>query len=66
MEEGNKRVSVMKFFDVPFIPGDVIRLIPKRTKELENRIYYEFLDFYELTKINYIWFSKEGSFSKLQ
>lgn len=66
VEEGNKRVSVMKFFDVPFIPGDVIRLIPKRTKELENRIYYEFLDFYELTKINYIWFSKEGSFSKLQ
>lgn len=66
VEEGNKRVSVMKFFDVPFIPGDVIRMVPKRTKELENKIYYEFLDFYELTKINYIWFSKEGSFSKLQ
>lgn len=66
VEEGNKRVSVMKFFDVPFIHGDVTRLIPKRTNELENRIYHEFVAFYDLTKINYIWFSKEGSFQKLQ
>lgn len=66
VEEGNKRVSVMKFFDVPFIHGDVTRLIPKRTDEPENKIYYEFVDFYALTKINYIWFSKEGSFLKLQ
>lgn len=66
VEEGNKRVSVMKFFDVPVVAGDVTRLIPKRTDDLENKIYYEFLDFYELTNINYIWFSKEGSFSKLQ
>ena len=66
VEEGNKRVSVMKFFDVPFIPGDVIRLIPKRTEEPENKLYYEFLEFYELTNINYIWFTQEGSFAKLQ
>lgn len=66
IEEGNKRVSVMKFFDAISIPGTVIRLIPARTEEPENKIYYEFMEFYELTQINYIYFSKEGSFAKLQ
>ncbi len=63
--EGNKRVSVMKYFDVVSVPGTVTRIIPKRTEEKENKIYFEFLDFYELTQINYVWFSEEGSFKKL-
>lgn len=66
VEEGNKRVSVMKYFGVVSIPGNVTRIIPKRTEEKENKIYYEFLDFYNLAPINYIWFSQEGSFMKLQ
>lgn len=66
VEEGNKRVSVMKYFDAVSIPGMVTRLIPAKSEDVENKIYYEFLDFYEHTKINYIWFSKEGSFQKLQ
>lgn len=66
VEEGNKRVSVLKYYNAVSIPGIVTRYIPKPTDEKENKMYYEFLDFYELTKINYIWFSKEGSFVKLQ
>lgn len=66
VEEGNKRVSVMKFFGVVSIPGNVTRIVPKRTEEKENKIYYEFLDFYQYAPINYIWFSEEGSFAKLQ
>lgn len=66
VEEGNKRVSVMKYFGVVSILGEVIRIIPKRTEEKENKIYYEFLDFYQRAKINYIWFSQVGSFEKLQ
>ena len=66
VEEGNKRVSVMKYFGAVSIPGNVIRIIPRRTEEKENKIYYEFLDFYQAVPINYIWFSKEGSFTKLQ
>ena len=57
VEEGNKRVSVMKFFDVSEVPGMVTRILPKRTQEKENKIYFEFLEFYEATKINYICFS---------
>lgn len=64
--EGNKRVSVMKYFGAVSIPGEVIRIIPKRTKEKENQLYFEFLDFYDLAKINYIWFTRLGSFTRLQ
>ncbi|MGN1166201.1 MAG: BMP family ABC transporter substrate-binding protein [Lachnospiraceae bacterium] len=64
--EGNKRVSVLKYFDVVSVPGMVTRIVPRRTGGKENNIYYEFMDFYELSKINYIWFSEEGSFAKLQ
>lgn len=66
VEEGNKRVSVMKYFGVTFITGEVTRIIPKRTDEPESILYFEFLDFYKDTEINYIWFSKKGSFIKLQ
>ncbi len=64
--EGNKRVSVMKYFGVAAVPGVVTRIVPKKTEEKENKIYYEFMDFYELSKVNYVWFSEEGSFAKLQ
>lgn len=63
--EGNKRVSVMKYFGVVSIPGNVTRIVPRRTEEKENKIYYEFMDFYRCAPINYIWFSREGSFANL-
>lgn len=66
VQEGNKRVSVMKFHKAVSIMGDVIRIVPKRTNEKENKIYYEFMDFYQAAPINYIWFSHEGDFAKLQ
>ncbi len=66
VEEGNKRVSVMKYFGAVSIPGNVTRIIPKLTEEKENKIYHEFLDFYQAVPINYIWFSQLGSFAKLQ
>ncbi|MCC8104918.1 MAG: BMP family ABC transporter substrate-binding protein [Clostridiales bacterium] len=66
VEEGNKRVSVMKYFEAISIPGTVTRILPKRTDDKESVIYYEFVDFYSLSQINYIEFSKEGSFAKLQ
>lgn len=62
--EGNKRVSVSKYFKNSSVYGSVTRIIPKKTNEKENIIYYEFLDFYEVTKINYVWFSKPGSFTR--
>ena len=62
--EGNKRVSVLKYLDAYSVPCSVIRVVPKRTDSKENEIYFEFLDFYEITKINYIYFSEKGRFAK--
>lgn len=64
--EGNKRVSVLKYFDAVSIMGNVIRIMPKKTDDLDIQIYYEYVDFYDLSDINYIYFSKLGCFEKLQ
>ncbi len=66
VQEGNKRVSVLKYCGAVSIPGTVTRLVPRRTNDPENVIYYEFMDFYALSEINYIWFTKPGSFARLQ
>lgn len=63
--EGNKRTSVMKFFDAVTIDAEVIRKVPKRTDDLENRIYYEFMEFYRVTGMFNIWVTKEGYFPQL-
>ena len=63
--EGNKRVSVLKYVHADSIEGSVTRVIPYPEDTLENKIYYEFLDFYKDSQINYIWFSQTGSFPKL-
>ena len=66
VEEGNKRVSVLKFFDAVTIPAHVIRVLPERNGEKETEIYYEFLAFYKYSKVNFIEFSKKGSYLALQ
>ena len=66
VEEGNKRVSVLKFFGAASIPAQVTRILPPKGEAKELKLYYEFLEFYKYTKINYIEFSREGSYAKLQ
>ena len=66
VEEGNKRVSVLKFFGAVSIPGQVIRVLPERSDSKETEIYYEFLAFYKYSKINFLEFSKKGSYLTLQ
>lgn len=65
VQEGNKRVSVMKYVGAYSIMGQVTRLIPKKTDDKDNRLYYEFLDFYQVSFNCDVWFSKEGSYKKL-
>lgn len=63
--EGNKRVSVLKYYDAVTIPAVVTRKIPKRSNDLENKIYFEFLDFHQVTGVYDIWFNYLGGFPKL-
>lgn len=63
--EGNKRVSVLKACDAVTVPAMVTRIIPEPDDSDESRIYYEFLDFYEKTAINYVNFSQPGNYKEL-
>ena len=63
--EGNKRVSVLKYFGAVSIPAQVTRMVPRRTNTKESRIYFEFLRFYRVSQVNFLWFSQEGSFDQL-
>lgn len=65
VQEGNKRVSVLKYVGAYSVPGTVTRLIPRRTEEKDNRLYYEFLDFYKVSSNCDVWFSRLGSYKKL-
>ncbi len=64
VQEGNKRVSVLKFVKAASIVAHVTRLVPRRSDTKENKIYYEFMDFYRIAEMNDIFFSKEGSFAR--
>ena len=64
--EGNKRVSVLKYFGADSVPAMVTRKIPRRTDSLENKIYFEFIDFHKQTGINYVYFSQLGGYDKLR
>ena len=66
VQEGNKRVSVLKYFDAVGVSANVYRIIPEYNEDDEQvRIYYEFMKFFDLTGLNVIWFSKEGSYRAL-
>ncbi len=65
VEEGNKRVSVSKYIGYFSIPGNVIRILPPKTDDEMSRIYYEYIDFFNVTGIFEITFSREKSYKKL-
>ena len=65
VQEGNKRVSVMRHFDAPRIPGNVKRVMPPRSEDPRIKAYYEFLDFYKLTKLYTIQFRSPGDYARL-
>lgn len=64
--EGNKRVSVLKSYDAPSIPGYVTRILPIYSDDPEIQHYYEFLQFYPRCGLYQIRFSQSGSYEKLQ
>ena len=65
VEEGNKRVSVLKYLGVPLILGDVVRIEPAPSDDKAYRIYKEFERFYQVAPIYEISFSEEGRFEEL-
>ena len=66
VEEGNKRVSVLKYFGAQTLSAYVTRILPPRNGSEESIRYYEFIDFCRYSKINFLEFSRRGSYQKLQ
>ena len=66
VQEGNKRVSVLKSFEAPTVAANVTRLLPEKTEAPEIKLYYEFLQFYSLSGLYGVNFEKPGGYLKLQ
>ena len=66
VQEGNKRVSVLKHFDAPRIPGHVTRILPKPSDEPRYKAYQEFLEFFNVTRLYTVKFRRPGDYPKLQ
>lgn len=63
--EGNKRVSVMSTLDAVSIEAHVTRVLPEPEDSERYRVYQEFLKFYADCQINFIDFTREGSYTRL-
>lgn len=65
VQEGNKRVSVLRHFDAPRIPGNVKRVLPDKSDDPRIVAYYEFIEFYKCARIYDIQFRRPGDYAKL-
>ncbi len=62
--EGNKRVSVLRYFGAVRIPARVKRVLPENGDDPRTAAYLEFLDYYRATGIYDIQFKKPGDHAK--
>lgn len=65
VQEGNKRVSVLKHFGTAQIPGTVIRILPEQSDDPAIRAYFEFLEFYKVSGLYDVQFRQPGDYERL-
>ena len=65
VQEGNKRVSVLKFFDAVKVSARVKRIMPRRDGDPEVEKYYTFLSFCDITGTNFIECTKSVTYEEL-
>ena len=65
VQEGNKRVSVLKYFGAARIPGNVRRVMPPMSDDPRIQAYYEFLEFFRITKLYTVQFRRPGDYARL-
>ena len=66
VEEGNKRVSVLKFFGAVQIPAQVVRVMPEDSDTQEVLRYREFLRFCRISGVNFLEFSRSDGYKRFQ
>lgn len=65
VQEGNKRVSVLRHFGAPRITADVRRILPMPSEEPRIKAYYEFVEFYKDSRLYQIQFCRPGGYAQL-
>ena len=65
IQEGNKRLSVLRYFGAARIPAQVRRIMPQPSDDPRIRAYYEFLDFYKDTGLYEVQYRYPGDYAKL-
>ncbi len=65
VQEGNKRVSVLKAFGAARISANVRRILPPMSEDPQVRAYYEFLDFFQDTGLYAVQYRNPGDYAKL-
>jgi len=65
VQEGNKRVSVLRHFGAPRVPGNVRRILPPQSEDPRIKAYYEFIEFYKTAQIYTVQFRRPGDYAKL-
>ena len=65
VQEGNKRVSVLKWNEAPRITGIVRRVMPAPSEEPRIKAYMEFVEFHKLTGLYTVRFTKPGCYARL-
>jgi len=65
VQEGNKRLSVLKFNGSPRINTTFYRVLPELTDDPRVQAYYEFLDFYQHSGLYDVLFTQPGDYGKL-
>ena len=66
VQEGNKRVSVLKYFGASSVCANVIRILPGDSDAPEVAAYQDFLSSYPLTRCYEVYFTQPNSFPRLQ
>ncbi|WP_428378405.1 BMP family ABC transporter substrate-binding protein [Olsenella sp. Marseille-QA0557] len=65
VQEGNKRVSVLRYLKQPTILATITRVLPMPSDSPAYRVYQEFTRFYQVAPIYGIVFSNEGDYLQL-
>ena len=65
VQEGNKRVSVLRHFGSPRIAANVRRIQPPQEDTPRIKAYQEFLEFYKLTGLYDVYYTVPGNYAKL-
>ena len=65
VQEGNKRVSVLRHFGAARIPGTVLRVMPTNDGSPRFQAYQEFLEFYKGSRLYTVQFRRPGDYARL-